>query len=84
MDDIQTEHLRVDYLDRVFFADANDVDHMLGFIDTDPWWPTHDLGPEPRWFLTELDELLDEWNDAQGNDTRPAAQAAYRLAIGDV
>lgn len=59
-------------------ADAGaDPDRLfLGFIDRDPRWPAEELGPEPTWFLTEVGDLLDRWNDRE-TDT-------YKHMKGDV
>lgn len=58
--DFETEHLGLDWRDRVLLKGPG---AMLGFIDRDPEWPAG-LGPEPRWFLTEVAELRDKWDDA--------------------
>lgn len=80
MDDIETQHLRCDHLDRVWLATSTGG-LQIGYVDDDPQWPAR-LGPEPKWFLTEVNELLDTWQDAQGNDTRTAGADAYRSALG--
>ncbi len=80
MNGVETQHLRVDWSGMVF-AINDDEDHRLGFVDNDPSWPSR-LGPEPDWFEDELANLLDQFDDAQGNDYRPDVEMAFRRAIG--
>lgn len=84
LEDIETEHLRVDYRDAVYLVHEDGDDEFLGYIDMDPAWPEHRLGPEPTWYLTELAEALDEWEDAHRGDYRPDANRAYNDGIRGV
>lgn len=78
--DLQSAHLRIDWRDRVWLV-GYDHDEPLGYIDADPEWP-ESLGPEPKWFLTELGDLLDQWTDARADDYRGEVLATYERGIG--
>lgn len=81
LDDLETIHLRVDHLDRLWLRPSHGKPTLLGHIDEDPEWP-EPFGPEPRWFTEELGDLLDAWNDANAGDWRREVLATYERGIG--
>lgn len=66
-------------------TEVDDQTVWIGEVESDPRWPAR-LGPEPTWYLTELAELVDAWEDARrfAEGCRDAARAAYLGAIGGV
>jgi hypothetical protein len=83
--DRETEHLGLDCSDLVYLIRGSPPrgPRLLGYVDRDPGWD-HSLGPEPTWFVTELAELLDAWEDAGRflKDCRAQVEADYLRAKG--
>ena len=88
--EIETAHLRLDELGRVWTngplttePDAQAVFEVIGYVAEDLDWPKW-LGPEPTWYLTELGELVDRFEDACrfSLGCREAAECGYRNGIG--
>lgn len=82
--DFRTIHLGLDWRDQLWLLDVDgDPKTLIGHIDSDPQWPASE-GPEPRWFLTEVNELVDRWEDARRYSLgcREAVEAAYGESRG--
>jgi|GEM_PF-6977299 len=108
MTEHETDHLSLDWIDRVWLEtkrwigpclpprpsdssepDSCDTDSptvdgpvFVGYVNADPQWPVDRLGPEPNWFLTEMGELRDYWEDSQTGDYRGEVLDTYRRQQG--
>ena len=67
MDPFETSHLSLNDLGNVWLERLYDADGAcllrrvcLGDVEDEIKWPKR-LGAEPRWLLTEVEELADSW-----------------------
>lgn len=77
-----TPHLGADWLDRVWLARLGEGPvgpHFVGYLgDGGLAWPT-DFGDEPNWWITEIGELEDAWQDGArfARDYRATVQETW-------
>lgn len=77
----ETEHLYVDWRDRVWLTrhETEACPVSLGGLCEDLGWPTG-LGARPNWWITEIADLYDAWTEGTRfrRDYRDEVDEAFR------